>query len=284
MSQKTIAVTGASGHIGQVVVEKLKAQGHTVRPVSRRDGVNADDAAALTQAFSGVDAVFLMIPPEVTAANIRARQNEIGNKMVQAVRAANVRRVVLLSSIEAHLSQGTGPILGLHDMEERLKAESIPERVFVRPTYFMENHLHAVPLIKQAGFYGAAIRPDLKLPMIATCDIGACVAELLAEEKFSQPLVRELLGPKEYVFSEAVALLGQAIGKPGLAYKQFPYEAARPAMIGSGLSASYTDALLEMTRHFNESPKIGTEPRSAKNTTPTSIEQFARDVFAPAFR
>jgi uncharacterized protein YbjT (DUF2867 family) len=280
---KTIAVTGATGHIGSVIVDRLKAQGHSVRPVSRRAGVNVDDLAALTKTFSGADAVFLMIPPEVTVPDIRKRQNEVGEKLAQAAQAAKVKRVVFLSSVDAHLPKGTGPIVGLHDMEERLRKLSIPEKVFMRPAYFMENHLVGIGMIKQMGMYGSALRADVPIPMIATKDIGEKAAEYLTEEPFRQPEVRELLGPREYTMADVAKTLGAAIGKPDLKYMQFPYEDARKAMVGMGLSPSYAGAIIEMSQSFNDVPVHGTEKRSAQNTTPTTLEQFAQDTFAKAY-
>jgi uncharacterized protein YbjT (DUF2867 family) len=283
MTAKTIAVTGATGHVGSVIADRLKAKGHSVRSVSRRSGVAMDDTAALTRAFSGADAVFLMIPPEVTHPDIRKRQNEVGEKLAAAAQAAQVRRVVFLSSIDAHRPQGTGPILGLHDLEERLRVLPIAERLFIRPAYFMENHLSGIEMIKQVGIYGSALRPDVPIPMIATRDIGEKAAEWLAEEPFREPEVRELLGPRDYTLADVARILGAAIGKPDLPYKQFPYEDARNAMIGMGLSASYASALIEMSQSLNDSKTHGTEKRSAQNTTPTTLEQFARDVFLKAF-
>jgi uncharacterized protein YbjT (DUF2867 family) len=283
MANKPIAVTGATGHIGSVIVDRLKAKGHTVRPVSRRSGINVDDLAALTKAFSGADAVFLLVPPEVTHPDIRKRQNEMGAKLLDAAKAAKVRRAIFLSSIDAHLSQGTGPILGLHDVEERLRAVPIPEKLMMRPTYFMENHLNGIGMIKQMGMYGGALRADVPIPMIATRDIGEKAAEWLVEEPFKQPEVRELLGPRDYTMAEVTKVLGRAIGKPDLKYQQFPYEDARKAMIGMGLSASYAGSIIEMSQLFNDSKSHGTEKRSAANTTPTTLEQFASDVFRPAF-
>ena len=161
MPRKTYAVTGATGHVGKAAAERLKTQGHEVRLVSRSAGLSLEDVAALTRAFSGVDGVFLMIPPDFKAPDLRKRQNEFGEKLAEAARAAKVRRVVFLSSINGHLEDGTGPILGLHDMEERLNALGIIELVHLRPTFFMENHLQGAGLIAHEGIFGAAFRPDL---------------------------------------------------------------------------------------------------------------------------
>lgn len=283
MARKTIAVTGATGHVGKAVVMKLKEAGHEVRKVSRSSGVPDDDLAALTIAFHGADAVFLMIPPDFQAADLRRRSDELGAKLATAVKASGARRVVFLSSLNAHLRENTGPILGLHDMEERLNALDIPELTHLRPAYFMENHLGGIPFIAQHGHYATALRPDIAIPMIATIDIGTAAAELLAEEPFGQPRVRELLGPRDYTMTEVARVLGASIGKPGLEYVQLPYDEARRAMLDMDLTTGYADAMTELSRHMNETPRQGTEVRSALNTTPTTLEHFARVVFRSAY-
>jgi len=107
--------------------------------------------------------------------------------------------------------------------------------------------------------------------------------QLLTAELFNQPLVRELFGPRDYSMGEAARILGVAIGKPELHYVQFPYDEARKALIGNGLSASYASATMEISRSFNEGKVPPEEKRSARNTTPTGLEQFADDVFRKAY-
>ena len=276
------AVTGATGHVGRVVADKLKVQGHEVRPVSRSAGVDLDDAVALDRAFSGADGAFIMIPPEVKAADLRPRQIEVGLKLASAVKKAGTHRIVFLSSGNAQYEKGTGPILGLHDMEERLNALGLAELVHLRPSFFMENHLGAIGLIAQAGIYGTAFRPDAPLPMNATRDVGDIAAEFLTEDPFRQPRIWESLGARDYTMAEATHILGAAIGKPDLKYVQFSYDEARKAMIGFGLSASYADSMMELTRSVNEG-KLHSPTRSPENTTPTTLEQFAEEVFRKAF-
>lgn len=283
MAKKTIAVTGATGHVGKAVVMKLKEAGHDVRRVSRSSGVQDDDLVALTNALSGADAVFLMIPPDFKTANLRRRSDELGAKLAAAVKASGAGRVVFLSSLNAHLKDKTGPILGLHDMEERLNALDIPELVHLRPAYFMENHLGGIHFISRYGYYATALRPDIAIPMIATIDIGAKAAEILGEEKFTQPRVRELLGPRDYTMTEATRILGEAVGMPGLRYVQQSYDEARQAMLDMDLTSGYADAMTELSRHMNETLLEGTEPRSTVNTTPTTLEHFAQVVFRSAY-
>lgn len=283
MAKKIVAVTGATGHVGKAVAMRLRAAGHEVRKVTRTSGVSYDDLIAVTKAFEGADAAFLMIPPDFAAADLRKRSDELGANLAAAAKAAGVRRVVFLSSLNAHLTEKTGPILGLHDMEERLDALDIPELVHLRPAYFMENHLGGVHPISRHGHYAAALRPDIAIPMISTLDIGEKAAGLLVEEPFTQPRVRELLGPREYTMTEVARVLGEAIGKPGLRYVQLSYDEARQSMLDMDLTTGYADTMIELSRHMNETLIQGTEARSPLNTTPTTLEYFAQAVFRPAY-
>jgi uncharacterized protein YbjT (DUF2867 family) len=96
-------------------------------------------------------------------------------------------------------------------------------------------------------------------------------------------VTRDLLGPRDYTLAQAAAILGAAIGRPGLPYVQFTYEQARDGMVRAGLSPSYAEALLELTRSFNERRILGRAARTPRNTTPTTLEVFSREVFQPAF-
>ena len=106
------AITGATGNIGSKVAEILLAKGEKVRVIGRdsarlqqfvKKGAEAavgdlKDPAFLTGAFTGVTAVFAMIPPNFTAVDFRAYQNEIGNNIATGIKEAGVKFVVNLSS------------------------------------------------------------------------------------------------------------------------------------------------------------------------------------------
>jgi len=58
----------------------------------------------------------------------------------------------------------------------------------------------------------------------------------------------------------------------------------KPAMVAMGMSANIVDLLLEMSDALNTGYMVGLEPRAPENTTPTTIEWFAANIFAPAFQ
>lgn len=293
----TVAIVGASGHIGLPLSRLLLARGVGVRVLGRsaehlaeltHQGAEArvgsvDDPQFTSQAFRGVDAVWAMLPPAYAHPDPREHQRRAGDAIAAGIQVARVQRAVVLSSIGADQADGNGPIAGLHQLEQRLERVPGLHLVHLRAGYFMENHLASIGLVKSAGINGGHFRADLALSMIATRDIAAVAAELLAGAAFTGRTVRELRGPREYTFREATTILGQAIGRPDLAYVEFPAADFRGGLMGAGFSPAMADLFVEMTDGFNRGHCRWLTPRSAASTTPTTLEAFAREVYAPAF-
>ncbi|MBK8650914.1 MAG: NAD(P)H-binding protein [Elusimicrobia bacterium] len=289
-----IVVTAATGQIGHALVEELLKQGQKVRALARdakklaplaQKGaetrvVDLTDGAAIAEAFRGASAVFLLIPPRYNAPDFRAYYNQVSRAYVDGVRAAGVKKVVNLSSLGAHLPDGTGPIKGLYDHEKRLDALESVDRLHLRPGYFMENAFFGLGLIKAQGINGSPIAPNIKIPMIATRDIAQRAARALAAGDFRGREVMELHGPRDLSLAEVTRALGAAIGKPDLPYVQFPYPDAFNAMVNMGLSPDVAALFNEMYKAFNEGTLKPTQPRSVETTTPTSIEEFAKSFAA----
>ena len=294
MAKKTIAVMGATGHIGAELTEHLLAKGHEVRALGRdakKLGALAargaktksgtfTDAAVLADAFAGAEAAFVMIPPSYGEADFGAYQDRQADAIVKALQKSGVRKVVTLSSVGAQQSEGTGPIKGLHRMEKRFSQSGGPDVVHLRPSYFMENHFFAIPTIKSMGISGSPMKPDLAMGQIATKDIAQKAAELLDRADFRGTAVVELAGPRDLTMAQVTPVLGRAIGKPDLAYVQFPYPDAEKALAGMGMPPATAALMVEMYRGFNEGLVV---PQSPPQRTKTTIEEFA-PVFAGAFK
>jgi uncharacterized protein YbjT (DUF2867 family) len=289
-----ITVMGATGQVGGEVVRRLRKEGQAVRALGRSDAKLADlratgaetlagdaaDAAFLARAFKGASAVFTLQPPDLQAADYRALQDRHGEAIVAAVRESGVTAVVQLSSIGADQASGTGPIAGVHAQEERLKTLRGVDVLALRPGFFLENFYAAIPVIKHQGVLADAVAPDTVLPMIATRDVAAAAAAALVKRDFKGFVVRELLGQRDLTHAEVARVIGAAIGKPDLAYVQVPYEDMVGTLVGAGLSRDVATVYVEMSRAFNEGRVRSLEGRSAANTTPTSIEEFARGFAA----
>ena len=291
-------ICGSTGNVGSKLAQSLLADGNPVRAIGRErirlgplaaTGAEAwpgdlGDVEFLSKAFSGARAVFAMIPPKYDALDMEGYQNGIGEALVYALEKTRVPRVVTLSSIGAHLFEGTGPIRGLHDLEKKLDRLGNAGVVHLRAAYFMENHLWNLPVIREHGVNGSPIRPDAPIPMVATRDIADEAARLLLEATLAGHSIRYLLGPRDLTMTEATRILGEAIGKPDLRYILFPEDEARKSMSGMGMSDNVVEGLLEMQRGFNAGRIRPTQERNASNTTPTTLEEFAQTVFARSYR
>lgn len=285
-----ITVMGATGHTGKKITEALLKVGEQVRALGRSESKlaelkragakaltgDATDAAFLTKAFRGADAVYTLLPTDPTSPDYRAEQDRQGEAIVKAIRESGVRYVVALSSLGADLSEGTGVIAGLHAQEERLKRLKDTNVLLLRPVSFFENFYGALSLIKQEGINGGSVAPDLAIPMIATRDIAEVAAKALKARDWKGVVVRELLGQRDLSHSEATRILGERIGNPDLKYVQFSYADEAQALVQAGMSESFGKLYVEMTRAFNEGKVIAS--RTPQNTTPTRFEDFAGEL------
>ena len=292
-----IAVMGATGKTGSAVVEGLLAGRKQVRAIGRSaDRLkrftdrgaepavgNSADAQTLANAFTGADAVYAMVPPDYAQADPRGYYNRVGDAIERAARQSGVARIVFLSSLGAELKEGTGPIVGLHDVEEILRTLGVDLRI-LRPGYFYDNFLANIGLIRHQGINGGAIAPDSPFPMTDSGDIGAVAAEELAgNTPGSGTSVRELLGPRDYTMREATAMIGQRIGKPELPYVQFADADFMGALAQAGFSKGVAESFVEMSHALSEGRVRSLQGRTPETTMPTAFEAFA-DRFAAAFR
>jgi uncharacterized protein YbjT (DUF2867 family) len=286
-------ILGANGHTGSIIANSLLLKGAKVRVTGRDAGrlerfvrkgakavtANLSDAAALTKAFSGADAAYLMLPP-VTSREDQERQSDA---IAKAVKESGLRYAVHLSSYGAQVPEGTGPVAGLHASEQKLNAISGLNVLHLRAALFMENLLAAIGMIHGMGIVGNALLPDLKLPMIATRDVGDYAAKRLRDLDFAGKQTRELLGERDLSMTEATAVIARGIGKPDLRYQQLPYDRAQQALTQMGVPPKTAALYIELYTAINAGVLAAQEPRSPENTTPTSFEEFVQDVFAPAY-
>jgi uncharacterized protein YbjT (DUF2867 family) len=282
-------ITGATGNIGRTLAEILLDAGKPVKVIGRSadrlkpladKGAeiavgSLEDEAFLTETFRGATAVYAMIPPDLQAEDVRKYQNQIGEAIANAIVKAGVTHVVHLSSLGAHLPDKTGPITGLYDQEQRLNKFDSVNVLHLRPTYFLENLMAFIPMIRNMGMSGSAVKSDIVFPMIATQDIAKEAAERMIMLDFSGHTVKELLGQRDVSMREAMGILGAAAKITDLKYVEFPYDEAEKAIQQAGLSADMARSYVELQRCVNDGLAITDAVRTPEKTTETSIEDFA---------
>jgi uncharacterized protein YbjT (DUF2867 family) len=289
-------VLGATGKTGSVVAQRLRAGGAEVRAFARSadklealtkqgakavtgDVVNARDLVA---AFRGSDVVYAMVPPFYSAPDPIGYYDRVTASLATALAESGVRRVVLLSSLGADRSSGTGLVVGLHHVEERLKTLPRLDLLILRPGYFYENFLGSIGTIQAMGVNGGATKGDVPITMISASDIGGMAARAMLAADFAGITVRELFGPRDLTMVEATSILGKMIGNPDLAYQQFPAEGVIAGLKQAGFSEGVAKSFVGMSEGFNEGRMRATQPRTRDNTGQVTFEEFAGE-FAQAY-
>ena len=283
-------ITGATGNTGKIIASELLEAGKKVRIISR----NAEKAKELTnkgaelfigdtsnvellkKAFNGATAVYAMIPIDWQTVNYTEHQLKHANAIAEAVRECKVKYIVSLSSQGAHLDSGSGVVLGLHKMENIFNKIEGLHTLHLRPTYFMENSLGMIGLIKQAGIMGSPVKADLSFPIIATKDVGNYATKRLLALDFKGHNIQNLLGAGDVSYPQIAKVYGAAIGKNDLKYVEFSFADFKSAFVQQmGASENVADNFNEFIKAMNEGKIMAQAKRDAESTTPTTIEEFA---------
>jgi uncharacterized protein YbjT (DUF2867 family) len=220
------AITGITGKVGGTLARTLLAAGQPVRAVVRdaKKGeawatlgceialAEMEDAAALTNAFVGMAAVFILPPSEFDPEPGYPEAQVVIDSVAAALAVARPKRVLCLSTIGGDaihdnlLSQRTM-------MEKALIAVGLPLTI-LRPAWFIENALWDVPSACDAGVIHSFLQPaDKPFPMVASKDVGRVAAELIQED-WSGTRVVELEGPRRVSPNDLAASFAAALGKP----------------------------------------------------------------------
>lgn len=273
-------IAGVSGNTGKVAAETLLGQKKPVRVIVRdaKKGepwkakgaevavADLDDVAAMTRALQGADGAYLLLPPQFGSTEVRKDNAARAKRLAEAVDAAGVKHVVFLSSIAAQHDSGTGPITSVHEAE-KIFGKAKANVTFIRAAYFMENigsSLYALP----NGAYPTFLRADLKIPMVATRDIGLLAAKTLSEGGRGKRVI-ELEGPQPYDQNDVAATLSKLAKKP-VTVQQGPEEAMIPALTGAGVPPAWAALFQEMTHGVNTGHVVfeGGAAEHVRGTTP----------------
>jgi uncharacterized protein YbjT (DUF2867 family) len=294
---KNYIITGATGHIGNILAKELLKRGQKVRVISRNAEKlkeleslggepwvgDINDNNFVTRAFAGTDAAFCANTANMLSNDVRKEQKVIADNFYHAAKTNHVKNVVLLSSLGAHIRNGAGIVDGLGYMEDLFLHLEGSNVLNLRPAYFMENTFGLLSTIKQMGIAGTPMHGDLSFPMVATKDIANVALKHLLELNFNGNVIEYVLGPRDYSYNEITQIIGRKIDMPDLKYTQFPYDQAISSMVSSGFcSEDAAKQMVNLTKGFNDGKIKSTQPRSTKNTTHTTFEEFS-DVFVMAY-
>ena len=216
----SILVTGATGTIGSLVVQRLADAGASVKALVRQPGKRSfpagvtevvgdlTDVPSMRAALSSVRTLFLLnavTPDEVTQALIA----------LNLAREAGIERVVYLSVIHADQYTNVPHFTSKYTVERMIDSLDMPATI-LRPAYFMQNEGTVRQVIEGYGVYPMPIG-SAGVSMIDARDIAdLAVAELLRRDKAPAPLPRvtlDLVGPQALTGPSAAAVWSSALGR-----------------------------------------------------------------------
>ena len=245
-----IAITGATGQLGQHVIESLlktvpasqivaivrnpakatalSQQGITVRQA------DYSDEAAFTTALQGIDKLLLISSSEVGQ---RAPQHR---NVINAAKAAHVKFIAYTSLLHADTSP-----LGLadeHIATEKMLAESGIAYALLRNGWYTENYLASAPAALEHGvFIGAA--GEGKIASATRADYAAAAAHVISEEGHAGKTY-ELAGDAGWTLSQLAAELAKQSGKK-VVYQNLSEADFAAALKNFGLPAGLADMLAD---------------------------------------
>lgn len=258
-------ITGGAGNISKPLTLALLKAGHDVTVISRDEnhlkeltnaGAKAaigsvEDVEFLSKTFTGADAVYTMVPPIWNVEDWKKHIEQIGKNYAAAIKTAGVKHVVNLSSVGAHLPEGCGPVTGLHRVEQALNNLTDANIRHLRASYFYQNLLSNINLIKQIGIIGSNFSFEAnRLSIVDPTDIAAVAAEELLQLNFAGHSVRYIASDETSTDAIAEAV-GKAINKPDLKWVTFTDEQAYEGAKQAGLPEEIAKNYVEMGNAFN---------------------------------
>ncbi|WP_413740437.1 NmrA family NAD(P)-binding protein [Sodalis sp. RH14] len=223
-------ITGITGQVGGVIARLLLSKNHEVRAVVRsvKKGqywasqgcdvaiAEMNDAVALSKAFTNVEGVFILLPPNFDPSAGFPESREIITALRIALEETRPQKVVCLSTIGAQATQ-PNLLTQLGIMEDVLGTLPLPT-AFIRAAWFIENAAWDIPSAQEQGEIPSFLQPlDRAIPMVATADVG-CTAAALLQETWSGKRIIELRGPESISPNQLAASFTRLLGRKVKAY------------------------------------------------------------------
>ncbi|HJV00187.1 MAG TPA: NmrA family NAD(P)-binding protein [Burkholderiaceae bacterium] len=284
-------VFGVTGRTGAAAAQALLRAGHPVRVVVRDPAqghawaargaeiavAGWTDLAAMTRALSRVQGAYVICPQDYSRDDLFEQAALIADTTARAAAAAQVPKLVALSSVGADREDGIGWISMNRRFEQCLGASGVAT-VFLRAAYFMENWTPMVGQAMRSGVLPTFLAPPQRaIPMVATADVGSLAAALLQEEVTGTRYVT-LSGPQDYAPCDVAAIIATVL-HASVSVAVVPEAAWPPALAEARFSPAALAGFTEMTRGLNRAHiDLMSDPGATGRAGTTPLEQVIADL------
>lgn len=300
-----IIVTGSLGNISKPLTQILVGEGHSVTVISSDKGKKTAiedlgavaaigsmaDAVFLTATFMGADAVYVMIPLSYTEPDLGAYMRKLADNYVQALKAAAIQRIVVLSGWAADLVKDEN-IEGVFDV---LIDASIS---ILRPASFYSNFYMSIDMIKGKGLLGKFLTlryaglwalltgktgllmgnfgGDDRIIFVSPTDIATAAAEELLSTTTTQKKIR-YVGSEEMTCNEAARIIGTAVGKPWLKWVLLSDKQMLQGLKMAKLPQKLAETLVEMQAAMHSGKTLENFHQNKPKMGKVKLADFAKE-------
>jgi uncharacterized protein YbjT (DUF2867 family) len=290
-----IVLTSATGHIGGRVLADLLDQtpdrAADVRVVVRdatklsaevRDRVEVvegshRDADVVDRALRGADALFWLMPADPRASSIYETYVTASIPGAEAVVRHGVPRVVTVSALGRGTGLYAGHVSASLAMDDLFRSTGAHVRALANPSFIdnLERQARSIA----GGVLTGTLPADLRLPMVATRDIGDAAARLLLDDTWTGQDTVDLLGAEDLSAADVAAVLSEVLDRP-VRYERGDRDADLATYQRYGMSAAVAQALVDMDLAKERGLDLAVT-RTPENTTPTTLRTWATEVLRP---
>ncbi len=219
-------VLGGTGHVGSALTRALLERNRPVTVVTHRPEARAGlealgarvaiadvgDARQLCEVLRSGDRAFLLNPPADPASDTVAEERRTVRSILEAVRGADLDKVVAQSTGGARPGDGEGDLNVLHELEQGLMELDVPAAI-VRGAYYMSNWDASLDTARSEGVVHTLYPADFPLPMVAPGDLGRVAARLITSAP-DDVGIHEVEGPQRYTPTDVASAFATALGRP----------------------------------------------------------------------
>ncbi len=241
----TVAITGATGHLGRLIIKQLQARGAgadlvgLVRsPEKAADlgvavrAADYDRPETLGPALAGIDTLLF-----ISASEIGKRVAQHHN-IIDAATRAGVKRVIYTSLL--HADRSTIDLAAEHRATEaELKATGLPLTI-LRNGWYTENYTATAPMaLANGAFYGSA--GNGRISAAAREDFAEAAVVALTGTGH-EGRTYELAGDDSFTLAELAAEISRQSGRE-IPYRDLPVAQYAAALVGAGVPEAFAQAI-----------------------------------------
>jgi uncharacterized protein YbjT (DUF2867 family) len=270
-----ILITGATGTIGSELVKQLQAAQVPFETMSSKPGAGRrvasfESVEQLTQAFAGIDTLFVLLP-------LVPNKLDLARNVAQAAQAAGVKHIVRSSGAGADAKAGFSLPRMQGEVDDILAQTGIPS-TFLRNAGFMQNYITFLGGMVKGGMIYAATN-DAAQSVIDVRDIAAVAAKILTNPAPHAGKAYTLTGGESLTDTQRAAQLSQALGKP-VGYTAIPVAQASATMKNEwhmpAVLVDWMDSLNTLVG-MGYAAGISPDVQQLLGRAPIGFAQFAKD-------